>query len=193
MKWHASAGTHAGVVMPAMVEPEVELQTAPSVGDNENDWLCAWCHNRVANEKDRFSYNGKDEFTFANPEGIRFAIITFSRTLGCREAGRLLWSTPGFRACLVVLSMRPLRPAPGWYLRWPHRVRRSDQSPHRPGPLHHRTEGQRKLCLSLNLKPQLFSPMTSGRRCWRPSPRPWPKPPANRRNMSWSLPAKPPC
>jgi hypothetical protein len=57
------------------------------VGDTKGDWLCAWCHKRVANERDRFPYNGKDEFIFANPEGIRFEIITFSRTLECREVG----------------------------------------------------------------------------------------------------------
>ena len=83
----ASVETDPGLVLPTAVEPEVEPQTAPSVGDTRNDWLCAWCHNRVASEKDRFPYNGKDEFSFSNPEGMRFAIITFSRTLGCREAG----------------------------------------------------------------------------------------------------------
>ena len=87
MSSHAPAGTDEVVVMPAVAEPEVGPQAAPSAGDPENDWLCAWCQNRVANEKDRFRCDGKDEFTFTNPEGIRFVIITFSRTLGCREAG----------------------------------------------------------------------------------------------------------
>jgi hypothetical protein len=87
MNWQASAGTEAGLVTPAVAEPEEASQTAPSSGDTGNDWLCAWCHNRVATEKDRFPYNGKDEFTFSNPERIRFAIITFSRTLGCRQTG----------------------------------------------------------------------------------------------------------
>ena len=36
---------------------------------------------------DRFQYEGRDEFSFTNPEGIRFEIITFSRTLGCRQTG----------------------------------------------------------------------------------------------------------
>jgi hypothetical protein len=88
MNWHASAGSAAGLVMPVVVEPEVKPCTAPSVGDPENDWLCAWCQNRVANEKERFPYNGQDEFTFSNPERIRFTIITFSQTLGCRQAGK---------------------------------------------------------------------------------------------------------
>ncbi len=87
MNWQASAGPDVESVMPTVVEPEVLSETAPSNGDTETDWLCAWCHNRVANEKDRFPYDGKDEFTFSNPEGIRFAIITFARTLGCRETG----------------------------------------------------------------------------------------------------------
>ena len=76
-----------GQVVPLIAEPEVQPDTATATGDTENDWLCAWCHHRVANDKDRFPYNGKDEFTFSNPEGIRFAIITFSRTLGCRQNG----------------------------------------------------------------------------------------------------------
>ena len=69
-----------------MVEPLVENQTAPAAGDVEGDWLCVSCLNRVANERDRFAFNGKDEFTFSNPEGIRFEIITFARTLGCRQS-----------------------------------------------------------------------------------------------------------
>ena len=58
-----------------------------SHGDPANDWLCAWCLNRVASEKDRFNRNGSSEFTFRNPAGIRFDILTFSRTIGCEEAG----------------------------------------------------------------------------------------------------------
>jgi hypothetical protein len=58
----------------------------PMLADPVGDWLCAWCLHRIANDRDRFSYNGRDEFVFTNPEGIRFAIITFEKTLGCREA-----------------------------------------------------------------------------------------------------------
>ena len=68
-------------------ELETEGRTSTAAADAGNDWLCAWCLNRVASEKDRFSYDGKDEFAFSNPEGIRFEILTFSQTLGCREAG----------------------------------------------------------------------------------------------------------
>jgi hypothetical protein len=62
-------------------------RTATVTGDASGDWLCAWCLNRVANEEHRFAYEGKDEFTFCNPEGIRFEIITFTETAGCREVG----------------------------------------------------------------------------------------------------------
>lgn len=70
-----------------MVEPEVEIRTRPSQGDPANDWLCAWCLNRVASEKDRFDRQGQSEFSFTNPQGIRFNIFTFLQTLGCRQVG----------------------------------------------------------------------------------------------------------
>jgi hypothetical protein len=76
-----------GAALPTIVKPESAPDTASSTGDTANDWLCAWCQNRVASEKDRFPCNGKEEFTFRNPEGIRFEIITFSQTLGCHQAG----------------------------------------------------------------------------------------------------------
>src|SRR5512136_2264334 len=82
----ASVEADPGLVAPTIVEPEAQPDTAAALGDTASDWLCAWCQNRVASEKDRFSYNGTDEFTFSNPERIRFEIITFSQTLGCREA-----------------------------------------------------------------------------------------------------------
>ena len=83
----ASMAADSELVAPTIVEPEAQPDTATAPNDTASDWLCAWCHNRVASEMDRFPYNGKDEFTFRNPEGIRFKIITFSRTLGCRETG----------------------------------------------------------------------------------------------------------
>jgi hypothetical protein len=73
--------------VPAIAEPEIESGNAPAAGGAEGDWLCSWCLNHVANERDRFAFNGKDEFSFSNPEGIRFEIITFSHTLGCRQSG----------------------------------------------------------------------------------------------------------
>jgi hypothetical protein len=70
-----------------IAEPEIQTRTGPSPGDTANDWLCAWCLNRVASEKDRHLRDGRSTFSFRNPEGIRFDIITFSRTIGCREVG----------------------------------------------------------------------------------------------------------
>ena len=70
-----------------IAEPEIQSRTRPSQSDAANDWLCAWCLNRVASEKDRFRYDGKSEFSFNNPEGIRFDIFIFSRTTGCRPTG----------------------------------------------------------------------------------------------------------
>jgi hypothetical protein len=82
-----SVGADTGLVVPTIVEPALQPDTETRVGDTARDWLCAWCQNRVANEKARFHYNGKDEFTFRNPQGIRFEIITFSWTLGCQKEG----------------------------------------------------------------------------------------------------------
>jgi hypothetical protein len=69
------------------VETFTDSQSRSSASTAEGDWLCAWCLNRVANERDRFQYEGKDEFSFANPAGVQFDIILFSQTLGCRETG----------------------------------------------------------------------------------------------------------
>lgn len=85
MNWQASGAAELEIA--AIVEPEIENHTPPAAGGVEGDWLCASCLNRVANEQDRFAFNGKDEFTFSNPEGIRFEIITFARLLGCRQSG----------------------------------------------------------------------------------------------------------
>jgi hypothetical protein len=84
--WQLSNVTESDVA--GWVEPELENQPAPAMGDAAGDWLCAWCLNRVANERDRFAFNGTNQFTFSNLEGIRFEIITFSQTLGCRQAGK---------------------------------------------------------------------------------------------------------
>jgi len=74
-----------------VAEPEVRtrvrVRPRPAQGDAANDWLCAWCLNRVASERDRFSYDGQSEFLFKNPDGIQFHIVTFSRTIGCRQTG----------------------------------------------------------------------------------------------------------
>jgi len=70
------------------VEPASASRVATSLPDHAGDWLCAWCLARVANEKDRFLYDGKDEFLFANPAGLIFEIITFGHAEGCRASGK---------------------------------------------------------------------------------------------------------
>jgi hypothetical protein len=102
-------------------EPEIRPRTRSRRGDAANDWLCAWCLNRVASEKDRFYFNGKSEFTFVNPDGIRFDIITFSQTIGCQQSGvPVLEHTwfPGhaWSYCLCELCHRHL----GWHYAGPH-------------------------------------------------------------------------
>ncbi len=69
------------------MESKPETSARPVLADDLGEWLCVWCHNRVAHERDRFTCDGKDEFTFANPQGVRFEIITFSEIRGCRRAG----------------------------------------------------------------------------------------------------------
>jgi hypothetical protein len=80
-------GAPAADLVLGAVDTLIESRTRTSTANAEGDWLCAWCLNRVANERDRFLYNGQDEFSFSNPDGIHFDIITFSPTLGCRETG----------------------------------------------------------------------------------------------------------
>ncbi len=74
-------------LVPEVAQPELEARSLTATCDEEGDWLCALCLQAVANERDRFSYNGQDEFNFANPDGFRFEIITFSETRGCRQSG----------------------------------------------------------------------------------------------------------
>jgi len=46
----SSVGADTGLAVPTIVEPKAQPDTATSVGDTASDWLCAWCHHRVANE-----------------------------------------------------------------------------------------------------------------------------------------------
>ena len=87
MSWLVHAMIDAEPAAVELEEPALQTRTQPSEGDPANDWLCAWCLNRVASEKDRFLYEGKSEFSFKNPEGVRFNIFTFAKTLGCRQIG----------------------------------------------------------------------------------------------------------
>lgn len=75
------------LVMPPLSESAMDTRTAVAVGDAEGDWLCASCLSRIANERDRFKYDGKDQFSFCNPDGLRFHIMTFSVINGCRQSG----------------------------------------------------------------------------------------------------------
>jgi hypothetical protein len=77
----------AGAATVEVAVPEGATRTLSSLGDAAHDWLCAWCHHAVASEKDRLEIEGRSEFTFRNPEGIRFEILTFSRAPGCGGSG----------------------------------------------------------------------------------------------------------
>lgn len=84
MKANWSTGSDVDVAVAP--EPIIETIAAPATAE-ARQWLCAWCLNPVANEDERFQYEGRDEFSFKNPEGLRFEIITFARTIGCRQTG----------------------------------------------------------------------------------------------------------
>jgi hypothetical protein len=72
----------------ATQEAATNARVCSGEGDPANDWLCIACLNRVASEKHRHVHEGRSEFAFRNQEGIRFEILLFSRTLGCRELGQ---------------------------------------------------------------------------------------------------------
>ncbi len=104
-----------------LAEPETEAALDSGVSDPANDWLCVWCLNCVANDKDRFHYKGQSEFRFRNPEGIKFHIITFSRAKGCREVGvpteQYTWF-PGHAWCYTVCKR--CRMQLGWHYTGPN-------------------------------------------------------------------------
>jgi hypothetical protein len=83
----SNALSHNSAAMLEVTQPELESRVRELAAGPAGDWLCVWCLNRVADETDRFSYGGKQVFAFTNPEGIRFEILTFSRTLGCCQTG----------------------------------------------------------------------------------------------------------
>ncbi len=87
MNWHVSSGSAVGQAEPQVGYVELTDRAALAASNAASDWLCGWCLNHVAREKDQFMYDGRDEFAFTNPDGIRFEIITFSQTIGCRESG----------------------------------------------------------------------------------------------------------
>jgi len=81
-----TAGMDLGSV--TLVEPAPKTVSEEDLAEPAGDWLCAWCLHRVANDSDRFRYEGRHEFAFTNPEGICFEILTFSPTVGCRKIGK---------------------------------------------------------------------------------------------------------
>ncbi len=85
MNWPAKGEPQ--ILIPRIVAPAFENRTETSLRLAGSDWLCAWCLNGVANESARFLYEGQDEFSFTNPDGVRFEIITFKQTLGCHPTG----------------------------------------------------------------------------------------------------------
>src|SRR5262249_11991870 len=118
VNWKGSVAS--GLVVAPLAEPMVESRVSSAL-ESAGDCLCAWCLNRVAHEKDRFKYDGKDEFAFLNPEGIRFEIITFSRTLGCEEVGvptleHTWFAGHAWSFCQCERCGRHL----GWYYAGPH-------------------------------------------------------------------------
>jgi hypothetical protein len=87
LTWQAAASAVTDLELAELAELELAGSPETAIGTTATDWLCAWCHSRVASDKDRFPFNGNDEFTFTNPQGLRFEIITFERTLACHESG----------------------------------------------------------------------------------------------------------
>lgn len=103
-----------------VAEPQTEAVLGTGSSDPANDWLCIWCLNRVANDKDRFNFNGQSQFTFKNPDGIKFNIITFSRAFGCHQIGipteQNTWF-PGHAWCYCICNR--CRMQLGWHYTGP--------------------------------------------------------------------------
>lgn len=81
------ASTTTSLERSGVIEPVNEPQPTTSPGNAEGDWVCAWCLHPIANDKDRFRFEGQDEFTFINPEKIRFEIMTFCEAPGASPVG----------------------------------------------------------------------------------------------------------
>ena len=92
----AQAMTGAEPAAIETAEPEIQIYTSPAQDDPVNDWLCAWCFNRVASESERFHYGDQSEFSFRNPDGLHFEILTFSRAPGCRQFGSVTFEHTWF-------------------------------------------------------------------------------------------------
>jgi hypothetical protein len=117
-----SLGTGTRPLVTGMIEPVLENDVEHLLSKSAGDWLCAWCLNPVAKESDRFQYEGKDRFTFCNPSGVRFEIITFSQADGCRVDGRATLEHTWFAGhawsfCHCARCRQHL----GWHYVGPHR------------------------------------------------------------------------
>jgi hypothetical protein len=112
--------TPLSVAESGFVSPLVENLTRSIDANETGNWLCAWCLNRVANERDRFQHGG-NEFTFSNPVGIHFEIILFSQTLGCRQTGVPTLAHPWFAGhAWTICQCDRCGHHLGWYYSGPH-------------------------------------------------------------------------
>lgn len=59
---------------------QTELQT--------DDWLCLKCNKKITEDRERFLYDSQSEFTFTNPEGYVFNVMTFQTADGCFVEGK---------------------------------------------------------------------------------------------------------
>lgn len=80
---HTEATTNGHLV----INPAGRTRSRWAQAAAENDWLCALCHHRLANDRDRLQFGSQSEFAFTNPAGVPFLIITFSEASGCRDEG----------------------------------------------------------------------------------------------------------
>jgi hypothetical protein len=68
-----------------ITEPESEVKVKTKL--QPDDWLCLRCSKKITGDRERFLYENRSEFQFANPDGYVFDIITFRNADGCREEG----------------------------------------------------------------------------------------------------------
>ena len=66
-------------------EFETDIKLSPNIV--VDDWLCRICLQKITSDKLRYLYEGKSEFSFINPAGHQFEILTFANTIGCNIVG----------------------------------------------------------------------------------------------------------
>jgi len=69
VNWRVSTEEEVGNATLELGKVELADRAALAGSNAASDWLCAWCLNHVARERDRFAYDGRDEFVFTNPDG----------------------------------------------------------------------------------------------------------------------------